>query len=479
MMVTTLKRFVTRSKFAAMTAVVAFGIVVTGAAVMTSQTQSVSASTCDKVNIIYCGLTGSSASGYIDSFQKYYDSNKSGHNASPTVNKDYTDVQKVFNYFGASSSLVNGMDTGNTKVGYLYRDGRVVVDGKTVGTGGTVAARFSVPGAVNIEGTNVYVRKTTSSFAQDKAKVIVYFKDGVMKFGVMINCGNAIDAKPVEQPKPPTPETPTQTLVCTSLKATPSTTVKNQVAFTANATPTNGATISNYEFVFGDNTNVNVQTGAQSAEVNHIYAKPGTYTATVNVTGKINGSERTVPNTGCAVSVTIEAPAQALTCVSLKPAPTANKNEFKFVATAKPINGATISSYTFTFGDTKSTTVTSSEITAETVHAYTSAGNYPASVIVNGTANGKPVTATDPACAAQISIEVPPAPECKPGIPEGDARCTPAPCEYNPELPADSPECKAPEVMPATGPAGIAALFSATTAFGAMSHRIFLKRRLR
>jgi PKD repeat protein len=674
-MVDSIKRLFDRCRTVLITGFVVFGIGAAGAVIASAQNQSVSATTCDKVNIIYCGLSGSNTSGYISSFQNYYNSNKSGHSASPTVKKDYTDVQKVFNYFNASSSIVKGMNTTNTKIGTLYRDGHIVVDGKTVATDAIVAARFSVPGAVSIPGTNVYIRRTTSSFAQDKASVIVYFKDGKIVFGAMVNCGNPISGKPVETPKPKpqtlvcsvlTPQktaikdqyiftakatstngatisgytfvygdgqqstvkssatqvttaphtytkpgtynatatitgtvdgktyttpvgnckttititAPAQALVCSSLvhKAT---TTKDQYEFTAKATPTNGATISGYTFKYGDTKTDTVNTTAQSATTTHTYTAPGTYEVTVTVTGKVNGASYTTPVGNCKTTVTIDArpdqvlectllsasetkisvgdkvdftakasarngatisgyefnygdtnsvdtvltnnesvtkshiystagtytaivnvtgkvngsnakvssgkcrtivtvdklPEQIVVCIDLQKAATSNKDEYTFTARANTIEGATISSYVFNFGDDKSQTIQTSEKTATTTHAYTKPGNYFAKVSVTGTANGKQVTVTSQDCVKQIPVAVPPTPECKPGIPVGDVRCNP--CTYNPSIPADSPQCKAPVVMPATGAAGIFTLFGATSALGAIGHRIFLKRHLR
>lgn len=175
-----------------------------------SGTASAAANSCDKVNIVYCGLDGSSDAAYINAFKNAYTSNKSGHESSPTVKQNYTDLQAVYNWAGASSSVVSGMNATNTKVGTLYKDGHIVVDGKTVATGAWVSARFTNgSGFTKVEG-NVYARKTTTSFANPTAKVIVYMKDGQAVFAVMTECGNAVKITPVKTPeKPTTPTTPT------------------------------------------------------------------------------------------------------------------------------------------------------------------------------------------------------------------------------------------------------------------------------
>lgn len=168
-------------------------------------------SNCDKVNIVYCGLTGNNEASYLSSFKSYYNSNKSGHVASPTVKKDYTDLKDVFAWAGASTTDVTGMNAANTEVGTLYKDGRIVVNGKTISTNAWVSARFTKgTGFVHVT-NNVYARKTTTSFDNPSAKVIVHMVNGQMDFAVMIECGNAVKATPVKKdiPKPPvTPETP-------------------------------------------------------------------------------------------------------------------------------------------------------------------------------------------------------------------------------------------------------------------------------
>lgn len=187
---------------------------VVGAAAVPILPKNVSAATnCDKVNIVYCGTNGGNTESAISAFKTTYASNKSGHAASPTVNKDYTDLQAVYAWAGASSATVQGMNATNTKIGTLYRDGRIVVDGKTVGTGAWVTARFT-NGAGFVKVTDgVYARKTTTSFENASAQVLVHMKDGQMTFAVMTICGNAVKATPVpvkETPKP-TPETPVTT----------------------------------------------------------------------------------------------------------------------------------------------------------------------------------------------------------------------------------------------------------------------------
>lgn len=200
-----IKSIIRKSRFV-LAGAVALGFV--GATVFTSNA-AVYAATCDKVNIVYCGVKGSDAASYISSFKSIYNSNKSGH-ASSSVKKDYTDIQAVYKWAGATPAMVNGMNTTNTKVGTLYRDGRIVVDGKTIATDAWVSARFTNGSGFTKVTDGVWARKTTTSFANASAKVIVYMKDGKMVFASMVECANAIKATPKDTPKPeqPKPEQP-------------------------------------------------------------------------------------------------------------------------------------------------------------------------------------------------------------------------------------------------------------------------------
>lgn len=193
-------------------AAIAFSVLTASvAAILPTNSHVYAAANCDKVNIVYCGVEGTTAAQYIAEFKKDYAGNKSGHIDSPTVKKDYTDLQAIYKWAGATDAIVNGMSTANTKVGTLYRDGHIAVDGKTVATDAWVSARFTNGGGfTNITG-NVYARKTTTSFEHATAPVIVYMNNDQAVFAVMISCGNAVKITPVKTPTPPTPPTTPET----------------------------------------------------------------------------------------------------------------------------------------------------------------------------------------------------------------------------------------------------------------------------
>lgn len=169
------------------------------------------ASNCDKVSILYCGIDGGSAQTAINNFKATYAANKSGHVQSPTVKKDHTDLPAIYAWAGADAATIQSMNSENTVLGTLYRDGRIVVNGKTVGTDAWVTARFT-NGVGFVQVTDgVWARKTTTSFENASAQVLVHMKNGQMTFAVMTICGNSVKATPVKVVTPPTPEKPVVT----------------------------------------------------------------------------------------------------------------------------------------------------------------------------------------------------------------------------------------------------------------------------
>jgi len=364
----------------------------------------------DKVNIVYKGIDCSTLTDTVSKFKSTYNSNKSGHSASPTVKKDYTDIKAVYNWAGASQSMIDGLSSSNTKFGTLYKDGRVTVNGETVATDASVTARFNGGNGFTHVTSNVYARKTTTSFAQSSAKVLVVYKaNGQVAFAVMVDCGNAVKVTP----KPPK-ENPQPSLTCDQLIFNSNGSDNKSFTFTAKATAKN-TTITDYVFAFGDGQTKTVTTSASTAKADHAYAKAGTYTATVKVNSK---DKKDVTSSACSVKVTIAPPQAVLTCDELT---FSNKDkDFNFTAKASSQN-TEITNYDFDFGDGSKKTVNSSAKTATAAHTYAKSGTYTAYVTVSSK-DKKNVTSAK--CAVKITIEQP---MCE------------VPGKEN--LPVDSPEC--------------------------------------
>ncbi len=175
-------------------------------------------------------------------------------------------------------------------------------------------------------------------------------------------------------------------------------------------------------------------------------------------------------------------PTPFYSCVQLTGSIPGDNNQMArtFTATAKFGGGATLSSADFDFGDgiSKKGVRPASGSTSITVqHTYSKASTYSAKAILHFSANGKDVTAA--ACAARVTPNTPPTPECKPGVPVGSPACTP--CQYDSSLPSDSPQCVAPTPpsLPNTGAGDTIAIFAVVVVAGFLVYRqiIFRKHR--
>lgn len=391
------------------------GLVGTAIAVSIAATATVSvampviaqADACDKVNIVYCGLDGSSASGYINSFQAAYNlGSNNGHN----------DLKAVYRWAGASDSNVAGMTTANTKVGTMYRNGDIKVDGVIVGHDAQVAARFGagMSGFTKIPGTDAWSRKTTTSLAEDTAKVIVHFDtSGNADFAVMVNCGNAVKFTPVPQPKP--------RLTCDNLTQS-ITSAPLTRKFTANASASH-ATIQSYTFTFtggGATSTQVINSSATSVSTTHTFAKNDTsYTVSVVVKGVTN-QQQPITAPACNLNFTTPKPSE---CKPGIPVGDSRCNECK---PGIPV------------GDSHCTEECKPGIPMGDSRC-------------NECRPGVPVG--DSRCN-----------ECRPGVPEGSAECAPVVASAS--------------TLVNTGPGSITAVVGATSIAGAFGRYMFLRRKL-
>jgi len=250
-----LHRFMSKNRYAALGLLVGLATLITGAA-GALQPATVNAATCDKVNIVYCGLPGSDTSSYIKSFQSKYNANYDDHG--------HYDLQKVYGWAGATNASVKGMSTSNTKVGTMYRDGTIKVGGTVIGDGAWVSARFTNGTSSFTQISNgVWARKTTTSLAESSARVIVHFDaQGNADFAVMTGCGNAIKFTPKKKPA----------LSCVSLQQAAGSELT--YTFQAKASASN-TTITGYTFTYGDGQKDTIPTSATTANAMHTYKDHG------------------------------------------------------------------------------------------------------------------------------------------------------------------------------------------------------------
>ncbi len=308
-----------------------------------------------------------------------------------------------------------GQVSGNAKItNYIFTPGDNGADA-TVTTGSTSASTTHTykPGnytaTVDVNGTDLTTGKAISAPTNAKCSVPIT----------------------VKQPVP-------SSLACTGLTLTAGAADaqgNTQYTLKATASETN-AHISTYTYTFGDGGTTAVASTATSANATHTYA-PGTYTASVAVSGKdaagktLNAPTNpkcsapiTVKITECKPGVPVGSPQckpSSLACEALGAVLGDDDATYSFTATAS-VDNATLTTYTFDFGDKSQTaTVNTSTTTAKATHTY-APGTYTASVAVSGKdAAGNAIQApANPKCSMPINVK---SPECKPGVLQGSKEC--------------------------------------------------------
>ena len=460
------KKMLKRGRFVAAVALFALSVATAGAATMTMP-QAARADSCDPVNIVYCGLDGRSLSSAINSFQATYQRNE---------NNGHTDLKSIYRWAGATDASVAGMTTGNTKLGTLYRNGDIKVNGTLVGHDASVAARFTQGAGFTQISNDVWARKTTTSFDQASASVIVHFgSDGNADFAVMIGCGNAVKFPPVVQKHP--------ALSCDSLTKDKVADRKFQFTATASAKDTN---ITKYVFDYGDGNTDTVRTANQRVSASHSYAKfDHDYRVCVTVFSSDFANGRSGGNCVTTVHTSPQPIKPALTCDEL--AQKLDDKTLTYTYTAKAsATKTTITNYVFTYLDTSDNTkvtktVTTSAGSAQDTHTFAKNGNtYLVSVVVNS----KDVSnVTSAACKHRL--KTPPVHECKPGVPMGDHRCNecnsgetqvPEGCVTTTTPPSNTPTVLGASTLTNSGPGSFLAIFGLTSTAGVLLHRFVLRR---
>ncbi len=412
---------------------------------------------CDSNAIIYCGFGSSSE--FIS--QVRLNDSKNGHH----------DLQTIYNQYGLSPDEYDRF-VKTARPGTLYRDGRLVVDGQTVATGTNIIGRnASAQGAgyftQNIGGTNYYGNVNDRAFGAgtNSLNALVMFNaQGSAEFSVIKSCGNPIGG-----------ETTKPAYSCNVLHMAPVPGKMNTYGFSANVTAQNNASIAKLVYDFGDGSPTQTTTDP-AVNVVHTYKKNGKFTAKVTLYVKVPGDQQVAVSAGtCEKVITVVLPYYE--CLKLSGAIIdSSKYSYKFIATAKSGGGATPVSADFVMGDGKTFAgVKLDKGSANTFtvdYAYKEAGKYSASATLHFSLNGSTVSA--PACRAGVTPTTPPVPECKPGVPVGDSRCTP--CQYDSTLPSDSPNCVAPPppTLPNTGAGNTIAIFGGIAVVGFMVYRHIL-----
>ena len=168
-----------------------------------------------------------------------------------------------------------------------------------------------------------------------------------------------------------------------SVTITPPTTgIEAGVAATFRIAPATGVTLRDVVINWGDGTVTSLGTLSAETQVVHVYARAGIYTITVTTTDAqgITGTSQIVVNVTeqSSIPVTLTATPNPVSISS-----TAQQGLVTFQAQAGSLGGgsATISSYSWEFGDGGGTQTTGTS----TNHRYTAPGTYQASVTVRST----------------------------------------------------------------------------------------------
>lgn len=431
--------FAKRSGLIAASAVIAVSTVAAG--VITFTQPIVANATCapqdsaPQTNIIYCGMTGSTASQLLSSFMGYYNANNDGHG--------HTDLKAVYNLSGAN---ISGMQSKDMYVGQSYNDGtiHVTINGvdTIVGTNSQIASRCGAgidscsPSSRYTHLTsNVYTRAATWFFSKTDTHVqtLVHINPatGMADFAAWTPCGNMLKFTPVQ---------PKKVLSCVSLTDSKKNESDTTASYSFTATASRQYTkITRYDFNFGDSHSQRVTVNdVTTASTSHTYGKT-TIQQTVTATVTVSDSSSTVTSEGCQVQIVIPPLKQkekSLVCVQLDAVKGDSDSIRNFTATASAQN-TTISSYTFDFGDGGKQTVNTNAATANASHTY-AAGNFTARVSVTGPLG----TFTADSCTAPINVQTPPPP------------------------------------LPNTGPGSVIGIFGATTILGGAFHQFVLRRKL-
>lgn len=297
------------------------------------------------------------------------------------------DVQSIYAHYGITRADLAGTAS-DIVHGTVYRDGRVVVNGKTVATGAYSVSRVrftsaGTPRNVVINGTTYYEGPSMQIFT-GAVDAFIYMRNGQFHKAVLSSCGNPLIAVP-EKPKP--------VYKCENLTATKLD--RARFRFTAAASATNAEIVS-YNYNFGDG---NTTTGGNVVE--HTYAEAGTYTVTVTVNVKVDGKTIVVDGANCNTTVTVEKKPEVpvYKCESLT-AQKLERDTFRFKASAIAENGARVVNYTYDFGDGTKQSTLSDEIE----HTYAEPGTYTATLTAHIRVGDETKHETGPDC--QVDVEV-------------------------------------------------------------------------
>ncbi len=375
------------------------------------------------------------------------------------------------------------------KHGVITKSGKLIVDGETVMTDVWTMGRTDLNNKQRTQikfGNKTYYHSPTQvSFGRDQLDAIVLFDDnGTVEFAVVEACGN-----PVTKGKKVTSSAKCEQLVSHAVAGK-----KDTYQFTTKASKTGLAKYTKFKYyVDGKLVDSTSDMNTKTKEIK----LTKTSTVKVEVEYTLPGSRnktRVAKSTLCERKIEVKQEKFEYACKDLYATSKDNKT-FRFNVKASHSANVKLISADFTLdGNAVTKGVTQKNDKGEIYTDYTFEGGktHTVSAVLNFeyTVDGqvKKVQSKE-TCKEQVTSKKPPVckhnpnlppehpdckpkkEECKPGIPVGDDRCK----DYcKPGIEEGGKECEpTKEVLPETGPAGIAGMFAGITAVGAIGHRLF------
>ncbi len=259
---------------------------------------------------------------------------------------------------------------------------------------------------------------------------------------------------------------PAPTAACTNLTLTLGD--NREVTAKVTYTTSGGATLSSVAYNFGDGSAVvNTANTTQS----HTYAQDGSYTVKATLTFTSGVATQT-----CQASIGINTPAFA--CDELNLTKGDNRSVTVTINTSAS-GGATYDHAVVSWGDSSASTTTSTN-TAQ--HQYGADGTYNITATAFFMVNGKLVSSTGN-CATSVTFSTQVC-EFNSNLPANSPECV-QPCQFNHSIPASSNKCvppttppTTPPVLPNTGAGNVIGLFLGASVIGGLGYRFALARRL-